>query len=86
MKQFEDKNSRDEFRQWMKNNPQGFYINMRGRKDPMLHSVGCWHLGSGEGMNCTTNPKICSTDKQELINWTRELALELDICGDCAAA
>jgi len=83
MQQFRDEASNDAFRQWMRDNPSGFYVNERGSKDSMLHRVGCWHLGSGEGLNCTTNIKICSNVIRELTGWAKGKGLRLARCSSC---
>lgn len=78
---FKGRDKDADFKAWMQNNPEGFYVNAPSGKAPMLHRVGCSHLGGGEGMNSTKNAKYCSTQVQELISQFSKAGLEM--CSTC---
>ncbi len=83
MDHFTDKSQNDDFRKWMRDNPGGFYLNRRGRPSMMLHRVGCPHLGDGERLNLSKNPKVASEDKGELEVWLRMQGQYMERCGTC---
>jgi hypothetical protein len=78
-----------EFQSWLDANPRGYYINLRGPSNSMLHVVGCSHLGdprdwpAGQADLCR-NPKACNADRQALIAWAQESNRKFEKCGDCA--
>ena len=69
------------FRRWMAEHPDGYYVNKTGASQGMLHRVGCPHLGTGEGVICTTNSKLCSDSAEELKREMRGMAWQLSVCS-----
>jgi len=93
MKIFSDDESQDaheEFQRWRRENEAGFFINCRTKNDLMLHRVLCPHHGDttwarSDGASLTKRPKVCSINRQELVNWARAQSKKLlKICNDCA--
>lgn len=70
------------FKEWLKNNQSGFYLNKRPKNEVMLHKVGCSHLGDGEGMNSTTNQKVAANNVRELLDWANENGKEIKPCDN----
>lgn len=79
----------DEFQAWRQDNPTGFFVNCKTQGSWMLHRVTCPHPGgtdwrTGEWGNLTKRRKICSTDRQELLELARQKGISaLTRCSDC---
>ena len=72
---------------WVTDNPDGFVINAPKRPGSfpnMLHKANCKSITTEKQTNYTTTDfmKICSTDRQELINWVRDSG-NLQECKHC---
>ena len=79
----------ENFQQWRRENDAGFFINLKSKNNLILRRVHCSHPGGtdwekgGDG-SLTTNPKICSSDKNELLRWAKyKFAASLKVCRDC---
>ncbi len=75
---------------WVRTHPNGFVINAEKHADYeapyMMHRANCWTISTNPVGNFTTTTykKICSLDKQELIDWWRENStIEYRACGKC---
>ncbi len=83
-------NDDEEYMRWIKTYPDGFVINAEKRRcgevPSMLHIAGCSHIAS-EGLRYTSAgyKKICSLDKQELIDWWQRCSpgAQYQTCSDC---
>ena len=82
MLKFDRSGQSDDFRRWMVDHPTGYYLNARGRQAPMLHHVGCIHLGDGEGYNTTTSAKLAFHSLADLDAWKRK-NLPFHPCSTC---
>jgi hypothetical protein len=80
-KEFSGRDQDEIFRKWLCDKKTGFYLNKRSRNEWMLHKKGCWHLGIGEGVITTTNPKITSESVENLLDWAREKGLKVIPCS-----
>lgn len=76
-----DKQDDKEFKKWLKDNRNGYYLNKRQKNEMMLHKVGCWHLGDGEGMNSTTNLKVAAKSVNELFSWADRNGRKINSCS-----
>ena len=47
----------------------------------MLHKKGCWHLGEGDGVITTTNPKITAESVENLFDFARKNGLKIIPCS-----
>lgn len=85
----DDINSHDNFQKWRRDNRDGYFINCKPNDNWMLHHVSCWHLGDtlwtrDEGGSLTKQKKICSNNKEELVEWARHnYGKSLKICSHC---
>ena len=78
------------FQKWRVDNLDGFFINVKPKKEFMLHHVSCWHHGDTQwtpdmfgGGTLTKNRKICSADYHELEKWAEDNHVELKECASC---
>lgn len=85
-KQAEDQ----QFKDWLAQHPHGFYLNVRrrgnlerGQGQIMLHKVGCYHVGTGEGFTTTTNAKVVCDSQKELTQWAEAKGLTIVVCSSC---
>jgi hypothetical protein len=89
--EFRDGAEKDEharFQGWRRANNDGFFLNCKSRKDVMLHKTLCPHSGDtdwekGEAGSLTSNRKICSEIREELVSWARRSGVRLSLCNDC---
>lgn len=82
-KEFLTQEQDQEFKDWHSQHPHGFYLNERGKGEVMLHKVGCFHHGSGEGFSSTTKFKVGSDERKELETWAKTNNSKLVSCGHC---
>ncbi len=85
----------EQFQEWRRNNPSGFFVNCKSANDLMLHRANCWHhgdtqTGPEEWGSLTAKLKVCSTNRRELEEWAEKWALthgkaplNLKLCSDC---
>ena len=73
---------------WVQTNPLGFVINTP--KHPsyfpdMLHRASCKSISTSKRTNYTTTDfkKICSVDRQELLNWAVSQSTDFRKCQHC---
>ena len=79
------------FQRWRSQHPDGFFLNVKARKDVSLHRTLCIHSGDvrwvpsrNQGKSLTRRTKVCSTSAQEPMDYTlREFAAPAKPCGDC---
>jgi len=90
VKEFLTQAEDQQFKQWMAQHPDGYYLNeglagniRRGKGGMMLHKVGCHHLGTGEGVITTTYAKAASEDRRELLTWADGAGLTAVACRSC---
>ena len=93
MKEFHDNNGiceHDIFQQWRKENPLGFFINIKSPNNLMIHKVDCrhsgdpdWEAGRNNWGNLTKSKKVCSANETELEKWVVDQGLSLKKCRDC---
>ncbi len=82
----------EQFKQWMAEHPNGFYLNetqvgniKHGQGGVILHKVSCHHLGNGEGIISTTYAKVADEDREALVSWahTSDKNLTVVNCSSC---
>jgi hypothetical protein len=81
-----------EFQSWRRQNPDGFFLNIRTKTEAMLHRVHCQHPGDTEWEcgedgfhSLTRRTKICSESINELQVWAMKNAIKtIKKCPDCA--
>jgi hypothetical protein len=87
MKKFRDtesQNYQDDFVKWLRENPQGYVVNDRGRDGLMIHRATCFHFRPHDKWAKTNTLKACSLEKRELEDWARnERNEDLLACNDC---
>jgi len=77
------------FQDWRRYNENGFCINVKSENEAILHRATCPHLGdpmleAGEWGSLTKRKKLCSTDRQELVQWAaKDFAGSFEECADC---
>ena len=82
---FLDLSQDQQFKDWLAQHPDSFYLNkVPGKTKVMLHKVGCFHLGSGEGVVTTTHAKFASDNLHSLIAWAAKEGMAVDVCQTCA--
>ena len=74
--------------QWVNANPLGYVVNapkQRGAAPDMLHRASCSDITTDQRTNYTTTDyeKICSLDKQELIDWGVKNSSDFRKCKHC---
>lgn len=69
------------FANWCRENPRGFYVNYGSPDDIVLHRQSCPHLDPRKCL--TTYLKVCSTDRQQLIQWAGRRG-RLRSCRTCS--
>src|SRR5258708_4416568 len=78
------------FQTWRRDNPDGFFINCKGKRTWMVHRVMCTHPGNTEwgrdfGASLTKFKKACCIDFRALVHWARQNGpAELTFCNDCS--
>jgi hypothetical protein len=79
----------EEFQEWRRNNPDGFFLNRRPSGKYMLHHVSCHHLGdpwwkvADWGRSLTHSRKICCVDYGALEKWAADQGDAVVDCQDC---
>jgi len=75
---------------WVHANPQGYVLNISedGGSDlsyAMLHRASCRHISSDQTKNYTTTSynKVCSLNKQELVDWGHQHSSRYKECKVC---
>ncbi len=92
--EFQDSNNsivHEEFQEWRRLNPEGFFLNCKSRSNLMLHFVVCQHHGNAEWPcdedgyhSLTKKMKVCSTNSTELEQWAgSNSTAKLKSCSDC---
>lgn len=77
IKQFKDTrghSDHDAFVEWLEQNPDAFFFNLKSGEILMLHRAGCSHIvfKPEDEVSLTANAKVCSTDRDELEVWARK--------------
>ena len=91
MREFRTPDKAKEFQKWHEQNPEGFYLNQKGKGAVMLHKVGCWHLhragpwleSESDNYCPTAKFKIVSDNREELETWAKIENMKLKLCGHC---
>lgn len=83
-----NEDAHDRFQRWRNANQDGFFVNQKSGRSAMLHVASCPHAGNtawarGDWGSLTRNRKICSSDKEELLNWARNVQIPIKHCSDC---
>ena len=83
-----DRSQNDEFWQWLRKNPGGFFVNDKGSEGIMIYWPGCSTIEYDEPKPSLTNhPKICSMNREELEDDAKKRnPLELKVCNRCKNA
>ena len=83
-------NDEEGYLRWICDNPKGFVINASkgGGNDlsyAKLHKADCYFISTDKITNYTTTTyyKVCSRDKQELVNWGHTHSSKFDECKIC---
>ena len=72
------------FAHWRRENPDGFYINVRSPGHMMLHAQSCSGLDFKGKVCLTLTKKVCSSDRQALEAWAaRNATRPLRLCKRC---
>ena len=66
MGEFHGTEDHKKFVDWMEKYPDGFVLNYRTKKAPMLHKAGCGHFKPYDTVCLTRNKKVCSLDRHKL--------------------
>jgi hypothetical protein len=62
--------TREEFEEWVENNPTGYYINRITENHVMFHCAECSHIWPNVGeLDLVKNPKFCSKNYRLLGAW-----------------
>lgn len=82
----------DEYFRWIEANPTGFIVNsdkaLSNSKLPMIHTTNCTHVNDQDWPGYTSSDrfKLCSTDRDELARWVKEIdGRDLKICKTCTS-
>ncbi len=74
------------YTRWLEQHEDGFVLHLRrSNRLPMLHTSRCTHLypeGSEYG-RATETPKLCDTDRQQLVAWLRIQGRDYVRCSSC---
>ena len=78
----------DKFQDWRRANDNGLFINVKSENNAMLHQSLCPHSGNtyfeeGAEGSLTNKLKICSNNREELLNWAIRKGITLKLCRDC---
>ena len=85
MEKFLDLSQDQHFKDWLVQHPNGFYLNIvSGKTKAMLHKVGCFHLGYGEGVVTTTNAKFADDNLHRLLACASKDGMTFSVCRTCA--
>ena len=80
-------NDEDEYLKWVFSHPYGFAINVPkdGHSAPnMLHKASCTHITTAHKNYTTTSyKKLCSTNRQELVDWATRDTNTFQLCKHC---
>ena len=82
-------NDDDGYLRWVDANPDGFVINASKSPTPSsyckLHAASCNSITTPKRTNYTTNQyiKVCSLDKQSLIDWGTRYSRNFSLCQSC---
>lgn len=79
------------FQEWRRANSAGYFLNIRSRRDLMLHRATCKHHGDrdwqsdADGSNSLTKKaKACSSSESLLRDWAQQQGLAEPVgCSDC---
>lgn len=78
------KNDDAGYREWTKQNRDGYVLALSNKREGLIHSSTCTHLDfSMMSVNLTKKEKVCSTDSTELRVWAREQGIAVRSCPDC---
>lgn len=74
-----------QFRRWLTENPDGYFVNVIGATGGMLHRGRCPHMKSGpdDPTNLVTHTKWTSRDQRELVARAEHEGRRLQRCRDC---
>ena len=74
-----------EFRRWLTENPDAYFVNVTGPERGMLHRGRCPHMkfGPDDPMSLVTRPKWTSEDRRGLEARAQTEGLVLEKCRDC---
>ena len=77
--------AQDDYLQWLRRNPQGFVLNLKTKRQAVLHESGCTHIAdySDPSVNLTLKRKICAASDASLRAWAKERGIGWDRCGTC---
>ena len=85
VEKFLDLSQDQQFKDWLAQHPNGFYLNMvPGKSKAMLHKVGCFHLGSGEDVVTTTHAKFADDNLHKLLACASNEGITFGVCRTCA--
>jgi hypothetical protein len=76
----------DGFYAWLERHQGGFFVNNSrpGKSTHLfLHCSPCPHYTKTDGIDYTTNPKMCSQDRSAIERWAVTVGWELDVCTGC---
>jgi hypothetical protein len=69
-----------EFRRWIEEHPDGYFVNITGPKTGRLHRGDCPHMVFREPVDLVSRKKWVSEDRTELEQHAREQKIELTPC------
>lgn len=71
-----------EFRQWLAENPDGFFVNLTSGRTGLLHRGDCPHMKypPDDLSNLVTRRKWVADSRRELEDHAREKGIELSDC------
>ncbi len=71
------------FKEWLRANRGGFYLNLISSTEGMIHAVGCDHLWDKDfdtKQNLTRATKVASLSVDELRTYAKDHRIELNPC------
>jgi hypothetical protein len=81
-------NDEEGYLHWVDVNRAGFVVNAPKRPGAcpdMMHRASCAHITTKRRTNYTTTTfkKVCSVDRQELVDWGRRYSSDFHTCKHC---
>lgn len=82
----EHQRDHEAFKMWQPNNKYGFALNYPPDDLRIFHKLGCPHIRdhSNPNVSLTEHRKVCSTDKDELIELAGQVRLDWRPCETCS--
>jgi len=88
IEKFHDNDYRDaheDYVQWLRQNPDGFVLNLKTTTYAVLHKSDCMHIVDYPdlGYSLTAKRKVCAPSSASLQRWAGERGIEWARCNTC---